>query len=599
MPAVAREYPFYKLRHSTAHVLAQAVREMFPEAKLAWGPPHDRFENGFYYDFDLPRALTPDDFPEIEGRMRRIVREDHPFRYRIVGADEARGLFSDQPYKLETIDELERGRDEYGEERSGDTVISIYAQDTFEDLCLGPHLERSGEIPADGFKLLDVSGAYWRGDEKNKMLQRVHGTVWPSKEELERYLWRREEEEKRDHRRLGTELDLFSIKPEVGPGLVLFHPKGALVRVLMEDYWRERHRAGGYDFVATPHVGRSILWETSGHLKWYREGMYSPISIEEDRYYLKPMNCPFHMLIFNGRPRSYRDLPLRFAELGTVYRYEPSGTLRGLLRVRGFTQDDAHLFCRPDQMRVEIDRVLEFCLSFLAAFGFDEPEMELSVRDPSTPDKYAGSEDDWEMAETTLAASLEGHGLTYERVEGEAVFYGPKIDIGITDALGRRWQASTIQFDFNLPERFDLAYVGEDNRSHRPYMVHRALYGSIERFFALLIEHHAGALPVWLSPVQATIIPVSERNLGYADKVAGELAAAGFRAEVDRRSERMNAKIRDAQLQKIPYMLVVGNREEEAGGVSVRLRTNEDRGSTELPAFVDHLREVVEAKDGL
>ena len=599
MPTVAREYPSYKLRHSTAHVLAQAVREMFPEAKLAWGPPHDRFENGFYYDFDLPRALTPDDFPEIEGRMRRIVREDHPFRYRVVGADEARGLFSDQPYKLETIDELERGRDEYGEERSGDTVISMYAQDTFEDLCLGPHLERSGEIPADGFKLLDVSGAYWRGDEKNKMLQRVHGTVWPSKEELERYLWRREEEEKRDHRRLGTELDLFSIRQEVGPGLALFHPKGTLVRVLMEDYWRERHRAGGYDFVATPHVGRSILWETSGHLKWYREGMYSPISIEEDRYYLKPMNCPFHMLIFNGRPRSYRDLPLRFAELGTVYRYEPSGTLRGLLRVRGFTQDDAHLFCRPDQMRVEIDRVLEFCLSFLAAFGFDEPEMELSVRDPSTPDKYAGSEHDWEMAETTLAASLEGHGLTCERVEGEAVFYGPKIDIGITDALGRRWQASTIQFDFNLPERFDLAYVGEDNRSHRPYMVHRALYGSIERFFALLIEHHAGALPVWLSPVQATIIPVSERNLGYADKVAGELAAAGFRAEVDRRSERMNAKIRDAQLQKVPYMLVVGNREEEAGGVSVRLRTNEDRGSTELPAFVDHLREVVEAKDGL
>src|SRR5215213_8006917 len=295
MPAVARECPSYKLRHSTAHVLAQAVREMFPEAKLAWGPPHDRFENGFYYDFDLPRALTPDDFPEIEGRMRRIVREDHPFRYRVVGADEARGLFSDQPYKLETIDELERGRDEYGEERSGDTVISMYAQDTFEDLCLGPHLERSGEIPADGFKLLDVSGAYWRGDEKNKML-------------------------KRDHRRLGTELDLFSIRPEVGPGLALFHPKGTLVRVLMEDYWRERHRAGGYDFVATPHVGRSILWETSGHLKWYREGMYSPISIEEDRYYLKPMNCPFHMLIFNGRPRSYRDLPLRFAELGTVYR---------------------------------------------------------------------------------------------------------------------------------------------------------------------------------------------------------------------------------------------------------------------------------------
>jgi threonyl-tRNA synthetase len=596
---VDRKDPTYALRHSTAHVLAQAVKEMFPEAKLGWGPPHDRFENGFYYDFDLPRALTPEDFPEIEGRMRRIIGENHPFRYRVVGVDEARGLFSDQPYKLETIDELERGRDEYGEERTGDTVISTYTQDTFEDLCLGPHLERTGEIPADDFKLLDVSGAYWRGDERNKMLQRVHGTVWPGEDELERYLWRREEEEKRDHRRLGAELDLFSIRPEVGPGLALFHPKGALVRVLMEDYWRERHRAGGYDFVATPHVGRSVLWETSGHLKWYREGMYSAISIEDDRYYLKPMNCPFHMLIFNGRPRSYRDLPLRFAELGTVYRYEPSGTLRGLLRVRGFTQDDAHLFCRPDQMRTEIDRVVEFCLSFLAAFGFDEPEMELSVRDPETPEKYAGSEADWEKAESTLAAALEARGLAYERVEGEAVFYGPKIDIGITDALGRRWQASTIQFDFNLPERFDLTYMGEDNRPHRPYMVHRALYGSIERFFALLIEHYAGALPVWLSPVQAAIIPVSDRNLGYAEEVAGELATAGFRAEVDQRSGRMNAKIRDAQLQKVPYMLVVGGREEEAHGVSVRLRTNEDRGMTGLPAFVDHLREVVEAKDGL
>jgi threonyl-tRNA synthetase len=428
------------------------------------------------------------------------------------------------------------------------------------------------------------------------MLQRVHGTVWPSKEELDRYLWRREEEEKRDHRRLGAELDLFSIRPEVGPGLALFHPKGALVRVLLEDYWRERHRAGGYDFVSTPHVGRSILWETSGHLKWYREGMYSAILVEEDRYYLKPMNCPFHMLIFNGSPRSYRELPLRFAELGTVYRYEPSGTLRGLLRVRGFTQDDAHLFCRPDQMRSEIDRVLEFCLSFLGAFGFEEPEMELSVRDPETPEKYAGSEGDWEKAESTLAAALEGRGLPYERVEGEAVFYGPKIDIGITDSLGRRWQASTIQFDFNLPERFDLTYVGEDNQRHRPYMVHRALYGSIERFFALLVEHYAGALPVWLAPVQATVIPVSDRNLGYAEVVAGELAAAGFRAEVDGRSERMNAKIRDAQLQKVPYMLVVGGREEEAQGVSVRLRTGEDRGMTGLSSFADHLREVVEKR---
>jgi threonyl-tRNA synthetase len=578
--------------------MAQAVKEMFPGARLAWGPPHDRFENGFYYDFDLPRALTPEDFPEIEDRMRRIIRDDQPFRYRIVGAEEARELFEDQPYKLETIDELKEGRDEYGEARSGDAVVSTYRQDTFEDLCLGPHLERTGQIPVDGFKLLDVSGAYWRGSEENEMLQRVHGTVWPSKEELERFLWRREEEERRDHRRLGAELDLFSIQPDVGPGLALFHPKGALVRMLMEDYWRERHRAGGYDFVTTPHVGRSVLWETSGHLKWYEEGMYSAIAVEDERYYLKPMNCPFHMLIFNDRPRSYRDLPVRFAELGTVYRYEPSGTLRGLLRVRGFTQDDAHLFCRPDQVRAEIDRVLEFCLSFLAAFGFEDPKMELSIRDPQTPEKYAGSEADWEMAESTLAVALEARGLPYERVEGEAVFYGPKIDIGILDALGRRWQASTIQFDFNLPERFDLTYVGEDNRPHRPYMVHRALYGSIERFFALLIEHYSGALPVWLAPTQAVVIPVSHRNLEYARKVGEGLTAAGFRVEVDERQERMNAKIRDAQLQKIPYMLVVGNREEEARGVSVRLRTNENRGMIDLSEFVDHLRDVVDTKSG-
>jgi threonyl-tRNA synthetase len=530
--------------------------------------------------------------------MRRIVREDHPFRYRAVGVEEARRLFAGQPYKLETIDELEAGTDEYGEPRPGGT-ISTYTQDTFEDLCPGPHLESTGRIPADGFKLLDVSGAYWRGNEQNPMLQRVHGTVWPSGEALESYLQRREEEERRDHRRLGAELDLFSIRPEVGPGLALFHPKGALVRVLMEDYWRERHRIGGYDFVFSPHVGRSHLWETSGHLRWYEEGMYPAIEAEDGRYHLKPMNCPFHMLIFNGRPRSYRDLPLRFAELGTVYRHEPSGTLRGLLRVRGFTQDDAHLFCRPDQMREEIDRVLGFCLSFLADYGFGEPKAELSVRDPGTPEKYAGSEEDWERAETTLAAALEARGLSYERAEGEAVFYGPKIDLGITDALGRRWQASTIQFDFNLPKRFDLSYVGEDNRSHRPYVVHRALYGSVERFFALLVEHHAGALPVWLAPTQAVVIPVSEANLGYAGEVADELAAAGFRAEVDARRERMGAKIRDAQLQKVPYMLVVGSREEEARGVSVRLRTNEDRGVTELSSFVDHLRGVVGARDGL
>jgi threonyl-tRNA synthetase len=599
MSPVDRADPSYRVRHSTAHVMAQAVGEMFPEARLGWGPPTDRFENGFYYDFELPRTLTPEDLPEIETRMRRIIGGAHPFERRVVSVDEARELFRDQPYKLETIDDLVEGKDEYGEARPGETVISTYRQDAFEDLCLGPHLERTGQIPLDGFKLLDVSGAYWRGSEENRMLQRVYGTVWPNGDDLERYLLRREEEEKRDHRRLGAELDLFSIRPEVGPGLVLFHPRGAVVRTVMEDYWRERHRAGGYDLVATPHIGRSGLWETSGHLQWYRDGMYAPIEIEDEHYYLKPMNCPFHMLIFKGRARSYRDLPMRFAELGTVYRYEPSGTLRGLLRVRGFTQDDAHLFCRPDQMRAEIDRVLDFCLSVLAAYGFATPELELSVRDPATPEKYAGSDADWEVAESTLAAALDARGMPYERVEGEAVFYGPKIDIGILDALGRRWQASTIQFDFNLPERFDLTYAGADNRPHRPYMVHRALYGSIERFLALLVEHYSGALPVWLAPTQAIVIPIADRNLDYARGVRDELAAAGFRVEVDERPERMNAKVRDAQLQKVPYMLVVGNREEQAGGVSLRLRTNEDRGMTDLSAFVDHMREVVGAKGGL
>ena len=599
MSPVDRADPSYRVRHSTAHVMAQAVGEMFPEARLGWGPPTDRFENGFYYGFELPRTLTPEDLPEIETRMRRIIGGDHPFERRVVSVDEARELFRDQPYKLETIDDLVEGKDEYGEARPGETVISTYRQDAFEDLCLGPHLERTGQIPLDGFKLLDVSGAYWRGSEENRMLQRVYGTVWPNGDDLERYLLRREEEEKRDDRRLGAELDLFSIRPEVGPGLVLFHPRGAVVRTVMEDYWRERHRAGGYDLVATPHIGRSGLWETSGHLQWYRDGMYAPIEIEDEHYYLKPMNCPFHMLIFKGRARSYRDLPMRFAELGTVYRYEPSGTLRGLLRVRGFTQDDAHLFCRPDQMRAEIDRVLDFCLSVLAAYGFATPELELSVRDPATPEKYAGSDADWEVAESTLAAALDARGMPYERVEGEAVFYGPKIDIGILDALGRRWQPSPIQFDFNLPERFDLTYAGADNRPHRPYMVHRALYGSIERFLALLVEHYSGALPVWLAPTQAIVIPIADRNLDYARGVRDELAAAGFRVEVDERPERMNAKVRDAQLQKVPYMLVVGNREEQAGGVSLRLRTNEDRGMTDLSAFVDHMREVVGAKGGL
>jgi threonyl-tRNA synthetase len=577
--------------------MAQAVLELFPEGKLGIGPP---IEYGFYYDFDLPRPLTPDDLQQIEVRMRQIVAANHPFVRRELSPEQAREVFKDQPYKLELIEDiLQRSTDEYGNLTEGGTVLSSYRHDTFEDLCRGPHVTSTGQIQPDGFKLLNVAGAYWRGNERNPMLQRIYGTAWLRKEDLDQYLWQREEAEKRDHRRLGRELDLFSIQPDVGAGLVLYHPKGALIRTLMEDYWRQRHHAGGYDFVATPHIGRSLLWDTSGHLTWYKEGMYAAIDIEDEQYYLKPMNCPFHMLIFRSKVRSYRDLPLRFAELGTVYRYERSGTLHGLLRVRGFTQDDAHLFCRPDQMQVEINTVLDFCLSVVAAYGFDQPEMELSVRDPRTPEQYVGSDADWKMAESTLAAALNAHGLPYTRMEGEAVFYGPKIDIKILDGLGRRWQASTIQFDFNLPERFDLRYVGEDGQVHRPFMVHRALYGSVERFLALLIEHYAGAFPVWLAPVQAMIIPITDRNLPYAQKVRDKLVAGGVRTEVDARSERMNAKIRDAQLQKIPYMLVVGDKEEQAEQVRVRLRTNEDQGMTDLISFIENVHGVVAAKSGL
>jgi threonyl-tRNA synthetase len=404
------------------------------------------------------------------------------------------------------------------------------------------------------------------------------------------------EAERRDHRRLGAELDLYSIEPEVGLGLVLYHPKGAQLRLVMEDYWRERHRLGGYQFVSTPHIGRAVLWETSGHLRWYRESMYAPIDIEDEQYYLKPVNCPFHCVIYRSRPRSYRDLPLRFAELGAVYRYERSGTLHGLLRVRGFTQDDAHLFCLPDQMADEIGGVLDFCVSVLAAYGFEQPEFELSVRDPHTPEKYAGRDVDWQMAEATLAGALEAHGLPYRRMEGEAVFYGPKIDIKIVDAIGRRWQVSTIQFDFNLPERFNLTYIAEDGQAHRPYMVHRALYGSVERFMALLVEHYAGAFPVWLAPVQAVVVPIADRHAGYARQVRQSLLEAGLRADVDARAERMNAKIRDAQLQHIPYMLVVGDRETKSGGVSLRLRTAEDRGALSLADFIAYAQRAVGEK---
>lgn len=572
----------YRIRHSAAHVMAQAVVEKFPEAKYTIGPP---VEDGFYYDFDLPRSLTPDDLEVIEKRMRQIIAGSFPFEKKVLSADEARDLFKDQPYKLELIDGLEQGGyDEYGEPLEEVPEISIYTHDTFVDLCRGPHVERSNQINPSAVKLLNVAGAYWRGDENRPMLQRIYGTAWKTADDLEQYLWKLEEAKKRDHRRLGRELDLFSVSEDVGPGLILWHPKGGMVRKITEDYCRAEHEKGGYEFVYSPHIGKSHLWETSGHLDWYEENMYSPLDIEGQKYYLKPMNCPFHIQIYNSRMRSYRDLPLRFAEWGTVYRYERSGVLHGLLRVRGFTQDDAHLFCRPDQMPEEIDRVLQFSLNLLRAFGFKEFQAYLSTRNP---DKSAGTPEQWEAPTEALRLALERAEVPYQIDEGEATFYGPKIDLKIKDALGREWQLSTIQFDFTLPERFDMTYIGDDGQEHRPYMVHRALLGSMERFMGVLIEHYGGAFPVWLAPVQAVLIPIADRHLPYVYEVAEKLEAAGIRVEVDERSERMNAKIRDAQNQKIPYMLVVGDREVEAGTIALRLRSGENPGPVSVDAFLE------------
>ena len=581
-----KESELYRVRHSTAHIMAEAVVEMFPEAEIAIGPP---IEDGFYYDFDLPRSLTPEDLEVIEVRMREIIAENHEFKKEVISASEARQIFKDQSYKLELIDGLEQGGfDEYGEPLDEQPEISTYTQDTFTDLCRGPHVENTGKINPDAIKLLQVAGAYWRGDENRPMLQRIYGTAWNSATELEEYLWKLEEARKRDHRRLGRELDLFSISEDVGPGLILWHPKGGMVRKITEDYCREEHEKGGYDFVYTPHIGKANLWETSGHLDWYQENMYSPIDIEGQQYFLKPMNCPFHVEIYKNQLRSYRDLPLRYAEWGTVYRYERSGVLHGLLRVRGFTQDDAHLFCRPDQMPQEIDRVLQFSLNLLRSFGFEDVQAYLATRNP---EKSAGKPEDWEAPTEALIQALDRAEIPYQIDEGEAVFYGPKIDIKIKDALGREWQLSTIQFDFILPEHFDMAYVGEDGREHRPYMIHRALLGSMERFMGVLIEHYGGAFPVWLAPVQAAIIPIADRHMEYAHSLASQLKGAKLRVQVDDRGERMNAKIRDAQMQKIPYMLVIGDREVEAGTVAVRLRSGENLGAIAIDDFIARVNE--------
>ena len=580
----------YRLRHSTAHVMAQAVLDKFPDAKIAIGPA---IEDGFYYDFDLPRPLSSEDLSDIEARMREIIKGNFPFRREVVDAAKARKLFKDQPFKIELINDLEKGtQDEHGHAISEKPELSIYQHDSFIDLCRGPHVEKTGEIPSKAFKLLNVAGAYWRGDERNPMLQRIYGTVWETPEALEEYLRLAEEAKKRDHRKLGKDLDLFSSNDEIGTGLILWHPKGAKIRKIMTDFWSEEHEKADYEFVYTPHIGKASLWETSGHLGFYKENMYSPIDIDGQQYYLKPMNCPFHLHIYKSRIRSYREMPMRFAEMGTVYRYERSGVLHGLLRVRGFTQDDAHHFCTPEQMPDEIDFVLNFCLHILRSFGFKDFKAYLGTR----PSNAIGDESRWMEAEAALRASLQRSGLDYVVDEGGGAFYGPKIDLKVKDAIGREWQLSTNQFDFNEPDRFDLTYIGEDGQQHRPYMVHRALMGSMERFFGILIEHYSGAFPVWLSPIQAMAIPIADRHFEYAAQVVKQLKQQGIRAKLDDRSERMNAKIRDAQNQKIPYMLVIGDQEMEAGKVALRLRSGENPGPISLDEFITKARKDIADK---
>jgi len=567
------------MRHSASHVMAEAVQHLFPEAKFGVGPA---IENGFYYDIDLPRPLTPEDLERIEAEMRKIVQEKQPFHRTTMTREEARAFFEKrgQPYKVEILDELD------------DESPSIYQQGDFVDLCRGPHVEDTSEIGA--FKLLSVAGAYWRGDERRPMLQRIYGTTFPTQQELDEYLWRQEEARKRDHRRLGQELDLFSVSEEIGPGLILWHPKGGRVRMAIEDFWRRAHLDAGYEIVFTPHVGRGQLWEISGHLQNYVDIMYPAMELEGERYYVKPMNCPFHIQMYKTKLRSYRDLPLRWAELGTVYRFERSGVLHGLLRVRGFTQDDAHIFCRPDQVEDEVLGALDLTLHLFRSFGFHDYDVYISTR---PEDKYVGRLEDWDRATDALKQAVTKRGLSYQIDEGGGAFYGPKIDIKVKDALGRSWQCTTVQFDFNLPERFQLSFIGEDGKEHRPVMVHRALLGSLERFFAILVEHYAGAFPLWLAPVQAVVIPIADRHLDYARDAAARLSAAGLRVEVDGRREKVNFKIREAQVQKVPYMLVVGDREMESGTAALRSRTEGDQGAKSLEEIREMLLSQIARKE--
>jgi threonyl-tRNA synthetase len=593
MPVSAEKDPYYRLRHSAAHVMAEAVLEEFPEGKLAIGPP---IEDGFYYDFDLPRSLTPEDLAAIEERMRRIIKGNYPFTYREVSAEGARELFAEQPYKLELIEGLAQGLDEYGETTQGDRVISTYKQDTFEDLCRGPHVERTGDIALEGFKLLSVAGAYWRGDASRPMLQRIYGTAWNSKAELDEYLFRIEEAKRRDHRKLGRELGLFSFHEE-SPGAPFWLPNGTTLRQTIEDFVRAESRKRDYREIRTPVILDRSLWERSGHWSHYKENMY--ITADENREFgLKPMNCLSSYLVYNETLHSFRDLPLRLAEItGVLHRLELSGTLAGLLRVREFAQDDTHIFVTPDQLEDELERVLDFALFTLRSCGFTDLVPVLSVRDPANNDKFIGDDEQWENAEQALLRLARARGLEPKIGLGEAKFYAPSLDIMIRDTLGREWQTTTIQIDFNAPERFDLEYIGPDNQPHRPLVIHRALLGSYERFIAVLIEHYAGAFPAWLAPVQAVVVPISDEKHGaYGRTVAEKLKAAELRVELDESKDRMQAKIRRAQLQKVPYMLIIGDKEQAAGAVALRLRNGEDLGAMPLDAFVERAKGEIAAK---
>ncbi len=568
-------------RHSTAHLLAAAVLELFPETQLGIGPPT---ENGFYYDFQRDAKFTPEDLEKIEARMREIQARNLPFERELTPKAVGLEKYSKDWMKHELI-----------EERAGDVFSEYTLGPNFIDFCRGPHVPSTEKLKA--FKLLSIAGAYWRGNEKNPQLQRIYGTAFFTKKELDEYLNRLEEAKKRDHRKLGQELDLFSIQELAGPGLIFFHPKGGAVRKVIEDWMREEYVKRGYSLVYTPHIARRDLWKTSGHANFYSENMFTPMELDDAEYQLKPMNCPFHILIYRDRLRSYRDLPVRLGELGTVYRYERSGVMHGLLRVRGFTQDDAHIFCTPEQIEDEVVDCLQFAIDTLNTYGFEDYEAELSTWDKGASGKYDGTAEQWELAESALQRAADRLKMRVKVSPDEAAFYGPKIDVKLVDAIGRLWQLSTVQFDFTLPRRFELEYIAPDGKSHQPLMVHRALYGSIERFFGILIEHYAGAFPVWLAPVQAIVLPITDRQSEYARQVRKRLIDAGFRAELDERSEKVNLKIREAQLQKIPYMLVVGDREAQAGQVSVRNRKTGDQGVVSLDEFVQRLSQAVESKN--